>query len=61
MLFYLLSRGIDRAQAQALLHWAFIEDAISQIELAPLRRQVEQLVAARLNEVSSLDGLVNRS
>jgi len=61
MLFYLLSRGIDRAQAQALLQWAFIEDAISQIELAPLRLQVEQLVAARLNEVSSLDGLVSRS
>jgi len=61
MLFYLLSRGIDRPQAQALLQWAFIEDAISQIELAPLRQRIEQLVAARLNEVASLDGLVSRS
>jgi len=61
MLFYLLSRGIDRQQAQALLQWAFVEDAISQVELAPLRQHIESLVAARLNEVSSLDGLVNRS
>jgi Fe-S cluster assembly protein SufD len=60
MLFYLLSRGIDRPQAQALLQWAFVEDAISQVELAPLRQEIEQLVAAQLNEVSALDGLVNR-
>ena len=58
MLFYLLSRGIDRQQAQALLQWAFIEDAVSQVELAPLRHEIEQLVAAQLNEVSALDGLV---
>jgi Fe-S cluster assembly protein SufD len=61
MLFYLLSRGIDRPQAQALLQWAFIEDAISQVELAPLRQEIEQLIAARLNEVSALDGLVARA
>ena len=61
MLFYLLSRGIDRAQAQALLQWAFIEDALSRLELAPLRQEIEALVAAQLNEVSSLDGLVSRS
>jgi Fe-S cluster assembly protein SufD len=61
MLFYLLSRGIDRPQAQALLQWAFIEDAISQVELAPLRQEIEQLIAAQLNEVSALDGLVARA
>ena len=61
MLFYLLSRGIDRRQAQALLQWAFIEDAISQVELAPLRQEIEQLIAAQLNEVSALDGLVARA
>jgi Fe-S cluster assembly protein SufD len=60
MLFYLLSRGIDRAQAQVLLQWAFIEDTVSQVELAPLRHEIEQLIAARLNEVSALDGLVAR-
>ena len=58
MLFYLLSRGLDRTQAQALLQWAFIEDAVSQVELAPLRAEIEALVAAQLNEVSALDGLV---
>ena len=60
MLFYLLSRGIDRQQAQALLQWAFIEDAVSQVELPPLRQEIEQLIAAQLNEVSVLDGLVAR-
>ena len=33
MLFYLLSRGIDRRTAQTLLQWAFIEDAVSRMEL----------------------------
>ena len=61
MLFYLLSRGIDRPQAQALLQWAFIEDAISQVTLAPLRQEIEQLIAAQLAEVSALDGLVARA
>jgi Fe-S cluster assembly protein SufD len=59
MLFYLLSRGLDRAQAQALLQWAFIEDAVSQVQLAPLRQEIEQLIAAQLNEVAALEGLVN--
>ena len=54
MLFYLLSRGLDRAQAQALLQWAFIEDAISQVELPELRQEIEQLIAPRLNDVSAL-------
>jgi Fe-S cluster assembly protein SufD len=59
MLFYLLSRGIDRPRAQALLQWAFIEDAVSQVQLAPLRQEIEQIVAAQLDEVSNL-GLVDR-
>jgi Fe-S cluster assembly protein SufD len=59
MLFYLLSRGLDRSQAQALLQWAFIEDAISQVELAALRQEIEQLIAPRLNDVSAL-GNVSR-
>jgi Fe-S cluster assembly protein SufD len=58
MLFYMLSRGLDRSQAQVLLQWAFIEETVSQIELAPLRHEIEQLIAAQLNEVSALDGLV---
>jgi Fe-S cluster assembly protein SufD len=58
MLFYLLSRGIDRRTAQTLLQWAFIEDAISRMDNAPLRAEIEQLVAAQLNEVSALEGLL---
>jgi Fe-S cluster assembly protein SufD len=60
MLFYLLSRGIDRRTAQTLLQWAFIEDAVSRIENAPLRAEIETLIAAQLNEVSALDGLLGR-
>jgi Fe-S cluster assembly protein SufD len=58
MLFYLLSRGIDRRQAQTLLQWAFIEDAISRVDCAELRAEIEPLVAAQLNEVSALEGLL---
>lgn len=58
MLFYLLSRGIERATAQALLQWAFIEDAVSQVEPPTLRREVERLIAAQLLEVSALAGLL---
>ena len=61
MLFYLLSRGIERPQAQALLQWAFIEDAVSQVELAPLRQEIEKLIAAQLNEVSALTGLLGEA
>jgi Fe-S cluster assembly protein SufD len=60
MLFYLLSRGIDRRTAQTLLQWAFIEDAVSRIEVAELRAEIEGLIAAQLNEVSALDGLLGK-
>ena len=60
MLFYLLSRGIDRRTAQTLLQWAFIEDAVSRIEVGELRAEIETLIAAQLNEVSALDGLLGR-
>ena len=58
MLFYLLSRGIDRATAQALLQWAFIEDAVSLVDLPELRREIESLAAGRLLAVSGLAGLL---
>jgi len=60
MLFYLLSRGIERRQAQTLLQWAFIEDAISRLDCVELRVEIEQLVAAQLNEVSALEGLLGK-
>jgi Fe-S cluster assembly protein SufD len=60
MLFYMLSRGLDRREAQALLQWAFIEDAVSRIDCGGLREEVERLVAAQLHDVSNLDGLLQR-
>jgi Fe-S cluster assembly protein SufD len=50
MLFYLLSRGLDRDTAQRLLKWAFLEDVISQVALPPLRRQVEERLAGQLRD-----------
>ena len=58
MLFYLLSRGIERATAQALLQWAFIEDAVSRVTPAALREDTERAVLEQLNDVASLDGLL---
>ena len=58
MLFYLLSRGIEPADAQALLQWAFVEDVISRIEQPDLRREIEARMSARLHAVASLTGLL---
>ncbi len=54
MLFYLLSRGVDRPTAQTLLQWAFIEDAVSRVGPAELRSETELLIEARLTEVAAL-------
>jgi Fe-S cluster assembly protein SufD len=50
MLFYLLSRGLERDTAQRLLKWAFLEDVIAQIALPPLRRQIEEGLAGQLRD-----------
>jgi Fe-S cluster assembly protein SufD len=50
MLFYLLSRGIDRATAQRLLKWAFLEDVVARIEVPELRRQIERNLAGQMQE-----------
>jgi Fe-S cluster assembly protein SufD len=50
MLFYLLSRGLERESAQRLLKWAFLEDVIAQITLRPLRRQIEERLAGQLRD-----------
>ena len=50
MLFYLLTRGLDRDSAQRLLKWAFLEDVISQVTLRPLRRQIEERLAVHLRD-----------
>lgn len=58
MLFYLLSRGIDRLTAQSLLQWAFIEDAVSRVMPPALREDIERAVVTQLSDVASLDGLL---
>jgi Fe-S cluster assembly protein SufD len=55
MLFYLLSRGIDRDTARSLLEWAFLEDVLARIEVRDLRRAVEGLVIGRLRGVNPLE------
>ena len=58
MLFYLLSRGLDRATAQRLLKWAFLEDVVARIEVPELRRQVERSLAGQMHEADALKELL---
>jgi len=58
MLFYLLSRGLDRATAQRLLKWAFLEDVVAQIEVPELRRQIERALAGQLPDADALKELL---
>jgi Fe-S cluster assembly protein SufD len=58
MLFYLLSRGLDRATAQQLLKWAFLEDVVAKIAVPELRRQIEQKLAEQLDETHALKELL---
>jgi Fe-S cluster assembly protein SufD len=51
LLFYLLSRGLDRRTARALLKWAFLGDVLRAIELPPLREQAERGAAGVLQDV----------
>jgi Fe-S cluster assembly protein SufD len=50
MLFYLLSRGLERTEALRLLKWAFLADAFARIEVPELRRQIEENLAAALKD-----------
>lgn len=58
MLFYLLSRGLDRATAQRLLKWAFLEEVVSKVNVAELRRQIEASLAGQLQETETLKELL---
>jgi Fe-S cluster assembly protein SufD len=58
MLFYLLSRGLDRDTAQRALKWAFLEDVIAKIGVAPLRRQIEERLAGRMQDGAALRELI---
>jgi Fe-S cluster assembly protein SufD len=58
MLFYLLSRGLDRETAQRLLKWAFLEDVVAKIDVPELRRQIEQTLAGQLDNSAALSELL---
>ncbi|MFC5521162.1 Fe-S cluster assembly protein SufD [Polaromonas jejuensis] len=49
-IFYLRSRGVDDASARALLTFAFAEEVIARVSIAPLRARLEKLLLGRLPE-----------
>jgi len=57
LLFYLLSRGIDRGTARTLLKWAFLNDVLRQIELPQLRSEAERSAAGQLQDVLAVGAL----
>lgn len=57
LLFYLLSRGIDRTTARTLLKWAFLNDVLRQIELPQLRAEAERCAAGQLEDVLAAGAL----
>jgi Fe-S cluster assembly protein SufD len=50
LLFYLLARGLDAAEARALLKWAFLGEVFSSCEPAALRVAAERAIAAQLRD-----------
>jgi Fe-S cluster assembly protein SufD len=57
MRFYLLSRGLDPDTARGLLEWSFLEDAVSRIDDAALRRLAEQRLVATLGSTVAGEAL----
>lgn len=47
-LFYMRSRGIPKAEAQALLMYAFAQDVLSQIKIDAIREYLSNIVAQKL-------------
>ncbi len=58
MLFYMLSRGIERDIAQQLLKWAFLEDVVSRIAVPELRKHIELSLAGQMKETAALKELL---
>jgi Fe-S cluster assembly protein SufD len=57
LLFYLLSRGLDRQHARGLLKWAFLGDVLRAIDLPDLRAEAERVAAGQLPDVPALRAL----
>lgn len=56
--FYLRSRGIDEATARSILTFAFAADIAEDVEIAPLREWLEQMITSRthatgINEIGA--------
>ena len=59
MLFYLRSRAIDEETARSLLTYAFADEVISNISLAPVRNQLEYLIVGQLPEANLIREFTN--
>jgi len=54
MLFYMLSRGLDRDTAQSLLVYAFLADALTGMSVASARAAIENALIAQLPDSQTL-------
>jgi Fe-S cluster assembly protein SufD len=54
MLFYMLSRGLDRATAQSLLVYAFLADVLTGMSLASARASIENALITQLPDAQIL-------
>jgi Fe-S cluster assembly protein SufD len=54
MLFYMLSRGLDRATAQSLLVYAFLADVLTGMSVTSARQAIENALIAQLPDSMTL-------
>ncbi len=54
MLFYMLSRGLDRATAQSLLVYAFLADVLTGMSVTSARQAIEDALIAQLPDSMTL-------
>jgi Fe-S cluster assembly protein SufD len=47
-LFYLMSRGLSRGEAERLIVRGFFEDVLARVELAPVREALSAALEARI-------------
>lgn len=56
--FYLRSRGLDRAAAESLLTWAFAAEVVEGVRVPELRERLRRAVAARLSSTQMIEELL---
>jgi Fe-S cluster assembly protein SufD len=47
-LFYLMSRGIPKKEARALMTYAFANNVLESVELPVLKKRINKLIAKKL-------------